>query len=177
MQLTIPGMAREIADLQAGLKRLERDVKHAATLKDSLRQLREVGNAWLVKPRYAVGDRVGIGDGGWKPATITNVHSVTARYDAVGDNDHIFLDIGAEHIIPLLTSDQTPEPEKRSAWQPLATAPKDGTAVLLRDEPNNKGQGTLCWWNGAKWCVDWSGDEYDTDPAHVPDVQWAPLPE
>ena len=62
-------------------------------------------------------------------------------------------------------------------WQPIETAPKDGTRVLLIDADD---AGTVCWGEWSDWdevpeCRD-IGDigcngQYDYQPTH-----WMPLP-
>jgi len=56
-------------------------------------------------------------------------------------------------------------------WQPIDTAPKDGTRVLLYDPYNGVGDGYYCnirWWH-YECGDDWYSEEWN--PTH-----WMPLP-
>lgn len=60
-------------------------------------------------------------------------------------------------------------------WQPIETAPKDGSEVLIYGDLG--GRVKVCWWNGAHW--QW---EYDNDVTYGQAIQseyathWMPLP-
>jgi hypothetical protein len=56
-------------------------------------------------------------------------------------------------------------------WQPIETAPKDGTLILIRDQPHDLL--TPCFWDGRRWRV-WGHDEY-TIATNT--TEWAPYPE
>jgi hypothetical protein len=64
-------------------------------------------------------------------------------------------------------------------WQPLETAPKDGTVFLVFDKA--KGWISQCQWVQSKknrgfWgVVDWSSDEYPGNGPIEP-THWMPLP-
>jgi len=67
------------------------------------------------------------------------------------------------------------------AWQPIATAPKDGRLVdLFVSGPRNDGaRQTDCWFNGYEWRKDYGRDgEYGVE-VMIGDVptHWMPLPE
>ena len=56
------------------------------------------------------------------------------------------------------------------AWQPIASAPRDGTRVLLWDRV----VGVLhAWWDGREWVHSW-----DSEPIPGQDAltHWQPLP-
>lgn len=55
-----------------------------------------------------------------------------------------------------------------SGWMPIASAPKDGTKILLLD-PEGCGSG---YWNGNGWMADW-GNYYEYEPETT---HWMPLP-
>ena len=52
-------------------------------------------------------------------------------------------------------------------WQPIATAPKDGTEVLLFDDRRVVG----AWGDRANGSLNWNDSEYTFNPSH-----WMPLP-
>lgn len=56
-----------------------------------------------------------------------------------------------------------------TTWQPIETAPKDGTSILLAD---NYGGMQICWWDSYDWRHDLDDvcSTFD-DPTH-----WMPLP-
>ena len=60
-----------------------------------------------------------------------------------------------------------------SKWQPIETAPKDGTRFLAY-EPRHEYRYYECWWEDD--FRDWSGwqDDFDSEPKPT---HWMPLPE
>jgi Protein of unknown function (DUF551) len=79
-------------------------------------------------------------------------------------------------------------------WQPIATAPKDGTAVLLAItpidsydllgyRPDRHVTRTIGWWDGDEWDSDLMEEgTADTEgfssaiPIHIRPTHWMPLP-
>jgi hypothetical protein len=62
-------------------------------------------------------------------------------------------------------------------WQPIETAPRDGTTVLLYFPDAGKSQIDVGYWiewevGDANWSNEWTDAEIDCDPSH-----WMPLPE
>ena len=57
-----------------------------------------------------------------------------------------------------------------TVWKPVETAPKDGTLILIHDEPDLC---TPCFWDGSRWRM-WAYEEYTTD---TDTLEWAPYPE
>jgi hypothetical protein len=57
-----------------------------------------------------------------------------------------------------------------SIWKPIETAPKDGTLILIRDEPDSC---TPCFWDGRRWRL-WTYEEHAVDAIIA---EWAPYPE
>lgn len=61
-------------------------------------------------------------------------------------------------------------------WQPIETAPKDGSKLLGWEPPDSIYTSpvlyAVCWWSGNGWVRD--GDDFDlvVEPTH-----WMPLPE
>lgn len=57
-------------------------------------------------------------------------------------------------------------------WQPIETAPKDGTSILCYSSDTADTEVTICEWRKHKKC--WMNDtlEFYVNPAY-----WAPLPE
>jgi hypothetical protein len=59
--------------------------------------------------------------------------------------------------------------ELRTAWEPIATAPKDGTVILLADDdPALDPVVGFC--ESGDWLVRWSYEPFDNP------TMWAPLP-
>ena len=63
-----------------------------------------------------------------------------------------------------------------SEWQPIETAPKDGTEILLawRMEHFCNWMMEVAVWSDSRerWILAWDGDEIEK-----PDMRWTPLPE
>lgn len=62
-------------------------------------------------------------------------------------------------------------------WQPMETAPKDGTAVLgklTRSDIPMPVRYRECRWGGGTWIVTW--DHYPLSQSDGP-THWMPLPE
>jgi hypothetical protein len=57
-----------------------------------------------------------------------------------------------------------------SGWQPIDSAPKDGTCVLI-DDNDPDCDPVVAFYQGGRWLVRWDHEEYGA-PA-----RWAPLPE
>lgn len=67
------------------------------------------------------------------------------------------------------------EHAKATEWQPIATAPKDGTEILLRGGPEN--QSWAVWVRKGNWARQrecWSVDMLP--PIQYPPTHWLPLP-
>jgi hypothetical protein len=65
------------------------------------------------------------------------------------------------------------ETTKEGAWQPMGTAPKDGTKILLAGLNYNVGPGfwfDVQWWDGEWW-------NNDNDQATYPPVCWMAIPQ
>ncbi len=65
-------------------------------------------------------------------------------------------------------------PEQTTAWQPIATAPRDGTEVLLFDPDQGRHVGAWAtdWGGPDTWFVTVSSHEFRLDP-----TLWMQLPE
>lgn len=67
-------------------------------------------------------------------------------------------------------------------WQPIETAPKDGTSVLLGCDYDRLGKArvTLAWWDG-KWLESqyWNEceEEWEDCTVQFRPTHWMPLPE
>ena len=61
------------------------------------------------------------------------------------------------------------ELEAERQWQPISTAPKDGTEMLLMDELE---QIFLGYWRLSKDCWDCDGES----PGNIEPTHWIPLP-
>jgi hypothetical protein len=59
----------------------------------------------------------------------------------------------------------------KSPWQPIETAPTDGTTVLLGD--NNSGFYDLGWFAVGEWR---QANTREEDSPHSPITHWAPIP-
>jgi hypothetical protein len=59
--------------------------------------------------------------------------------------------------------------QKVNTWQPIATAPKDGTEILAWPVEDSVG---IVYFGGSEWQL-WGGySNFDIEPTH-----WQPLPE
>lgn len=62
-----------------------------------------------------------------------------------------------------------------SEWQPIETAPKDGSSVLTFSP--NDGYPLIVFWQDEMWLIDWDHDRaYGLEPDDKP-THWMPLPE
>jgi hypothetical protein len=57
-------------------------------------------------------------------------------------------------------------------WQPIETAPKDGTTVDLWSGHHQRRWADCCWNDGKWWVYNNGYEPYEFDPTH-----WMPLPE
>jgi hypothetical protein len=57
-------------------------------------------------------------------------------------------------------------------WQPIETAPKDGTHILCAVPGEIKVHVFIIWWNNGGWCNSLTPDFITGVPTH-----WMPLPE
>jgi len=73
------------------------------------------------------------------------------------------------------------EPEGTNKWQPIETAPKDGTPVLLAIPWHGEGRGYLRFigrwdWNCNRWEKGESNRTYFTERMQAAFTHWMPLP-
>ena len=64
------------------------------------------------------------------------------------------------------------EAYRKEGWQPIETAPKDGTPILLGAEPNEDGPFSIilgCWYKDGWYC--WTPEK------HIWPTHWMPLPQ
>lgn len=65
-------------------------------------------------------------------------------------------------------------------WQPIETAPKDGTWVLVWGPPaedsDDDGPAAVVRWNGYFWEMDATDDRGEFSPPFC-ETHWMPLPE
>lgn len=85
--------------------------------------------------------------------------------------------IGDLHMHELASMIQMATAEEREAdsWQPIETAPKDGTEVDLWC---GRERYTDCQWQKKEWC-EWRYDDFDSLallPVDIPATHWMPLP-
>jgi hypothetical protein len=76
----------------------------------------------------------------------------------------------AASILALPLPEPPPQPEAASPWRPIATAPRDGTPVLLWIPPCLKAV------SGARLVASWQRGDWHTQYLTAPTL-WAPLPE
>lgn len=69
-------------------------------------------------------------------------------------------------ILPTLAAEELAEIRKRIEWQPIETAPKDGSSIIAHGKRFNK---MICWWNGKSWRIVYSN--ILLKPTH-----WLPIP-
>lgn len=99
----------------------------------------------------------------WKPTIATDEGTMIGWFANAlmrGFDEH------ARRSADALASPRAPQP---TTWQPIESAPKDGTCVLLAYRVSRLASTTVGWFNGEKW-----RDEENTDlgPTH-----WMPLPD
>lgn len=60
-------------------------------------------------------------------------------------------------------------------WQPMETAPKDGTKILVQMKQNHDLGPPIVYWGYDKWLVDWDGADICKEWNDEPQF-WHPLP-
>ena len=73
-----------------------------------------------------------------------------------------------------------PPPGNGGGWQPIETAPKDGTYVLIATESHDGGMTTACWdaeWSSSSgwWLLD-NGKDPEIPLRGAEPTHWMPLP-
>jgi hypothetical protein len=71
----------------------------------------------------------------------------------------------------------SPSPPGESGWQPIATAPKDGTMVMIYDQ-GDPTPIAVAYWTTSVW-VDggaWVQEEHRSDTYTFNPTHWMPLP-
>jgi hypothetical protein len=78
-----------------------------------------------------------------------------------------------DHVFAAASTPAQAEPTPVSAWQPMETAPKDGTEILLTGGKNSGRWVRTAWWarRTEHWCVDTVAGVNLGDP-----TGWSPLP-
>lgn len=62
-------------------------------------------------------------------------------------------------------------------WQPIETAPKDGTVVLAITMEAQKPSARVSWFEGDGWVRIWKPEKFaGTGPARWWPTHWMPLP-
>ena len=75
----------------------------------------------------------------------------------------------ADYDVPYAVVSVALEAAERARWQPIETAPKDATCVLLYDGDGT--DPTVCFWHAIQgWTVRWDHEPFEA-PTH-----WQPLP-
>lgn len=100
----------------------------------------------------------------WDLPEIGDKPNIVYRNEAIGVLANFFARLRA--LLPLPPSDT---PAAGDGWQPIETAPKDGTPVLIADD---SGVFRARWWGGEKWAV----DGYSQGLWHDETLLWQPLP-
>lgn len=62
-----------------------------------------------------------------------------------------------------------------TSWQPISTAPRDGTAVLIAEADGNV---TACYWSTSVWADGgaWISELSRSDTVHYHPTHWMPIP-
>ena len=64
-----------------------------------------------------------------------------------------------------------------SEWQPIETAPKDGTSILVYSEKGDKGAFLPGGMAVDRWQREYTTGFGEFNPYHWPPTHWMPLPE
>lgn len=142
--------------------------------------MRNIQNAWLA---FQAGRASLAANAGSEPVAHLWQHSETGRtrvvmLDAVTDADASWLLVG-----PLCLGTHPSPPEGMAGWEPIATAPKDGTYLLLWEQYST--HPFVGYWGFGSWSA--SHEHVDAeggwDGANVVDsisqdliTHWMPLP-
>jgi hypothetical protein len=100
------------------------------------------------------------GDKVWVKATIDEIGGSRGEHHLVSVKDDGFGSVSAEDIRPRV--------KRKSPWQPIETAPRDGAVVLVGWK--RSGESTMAFYKNGAWFYEVSRYEIP-EPTH-----WMPIP-
>jgi hypothetical protein len=101
-----------------------------------------------------------------RDALVAMARSAQQTIDAQHD---VWFQAGLNHALDTMPSEPTPAPTREETWQPIETAPKDGTDILLKGSNWIR---TAYWARRIeRWSVDMVGGSGFSEATH-----WAPIP-